>query len=93
MNREKALYEELYKSIEAMDERVACQDAPDAFFIDEVDPNRTYKTQLAKKLCGSCPVQLLCLEYALEARERHGIWGGTLPKERDRIVRNGRLSA
>lgn len=35
----------------------------------------------AKELCGECPVQVECLEYALAADER-GIWGGLTYEER-----------
>ena len=30
----------------------------------------------AKAICQQCPVQLPCLDAALENDERHGIWGG-----------------
>jgi WhiB family transcriptional regulator, redox-sensing transcriptional regulator len=30
----------------------------------------------AKVICQQCPVQLQCLDAALENDERHGIWGG-----------------
>ena len=30
----------------------------------------------AKSICQKCPVQLQCLDAALENDERHGIWGG-----------------
>jgi WhiB family redox-sensing transcriptional regulator len=32
----------------------------------------------AKSLCRSCPVQLQCLEGALDRREPWGVWGGEL---------------
>lgn len=93
MKRYKSLYKELAERVEASEERIPCQEAPDAFFVDELDHNRSYKVALSKKLCGECPIQLLCLEYALEAREKHGIWGGLLPTEREQMIRERRLSA
>lgn len=30
----------------------------------------------AKLVCRRCPVQDVCLAYALEAKETHGVWGG-----------------
>lgn len=30
----------------------------------------------AKRICAICPVIEACGEYALEANEEHGIWGG-----------------
>jgi WhiB family transcriptional regulator, redox-sensing transcriptional regulator len=37
---------------------------------------------LAKKVCGMCPVQAECLAHALATREPHGIWGGVTAKNR-----------
>lgn len=36
----------------------------------------------AKELCRSCPFTTECLRYALENREKYGIWGGLTEKER-----------
>ena len=47
----------------------------------------------AKSICAQCPVRVPCLEYALSARERDGIWGGCTEKERRRIIRQRRKSA
>ncbi|MDH4144083.1 MAG: WhiB family transcriptional regulator [Acidimicrobiia bacterium] len=40
----------------------------------------------AKAICFECPVQDECLEYALEIREPHGIWGGLNEAERKAIL-------
>lgn len=47
----------------------------------------------AEKLCGSCPLLEMCRDYAMEAQEPYGIWGGTRPKDRgiDHVVRTGKL--
>jgi WhiB family redox-sensing transcriptional regulator len=42
--------------------------------------------QAALEYCRSCPVAGECLSYALDVRERHGIWGGTTPKQRRRML-------
>ena len=34
--------------------------------------------ELAKSLCGHCPVRAKCLAGALERREPCGVWGGQL---------------
>ena len=34
--------------------------------------------ELAKSLCGDCPVRAACLAGALERREPWGVWGGQL---------------
>lgn len=47
----------------------------------------------AIKLCGKCPVQAACLEYALDRGEMHGVWGGTTPTQRKRLRRERRQIA
>ena len=39
----------------------------------------------ARALCGRCPVRDLCLDYALDAGESHGIWGGLNELQRRRL--------
>lgn len=41
----------------------------------------------AQRVCYSCPVMADCLQYALDRRERHGVWGGTTEVERARLRR------
>lgn len=36
----------------------------------------------AKRVCGRCPVQQACHDYAVEAGEQWGIWGGTTARQR-----------
>ena len=61
----------------------ACRDAdPDFFF-----PATREEEEHALAICATCPVRLDCLEYALEARERFGIWGGLTEKQRKRLLR------
>jgi WhiB family redox-sensing transcriptional regulator len=53
----------------------------------------------AKAICNGedgspvCPVREKCLEYALENRERFGIWGGMSERQRAAIARNRRVAA
>lgn len=56
---------------------------PDIFF-----PERGASLQPAKSVCFSCPVRTPCLEFALEHREKSGVWGGTSERERRRIIRH-----
>ena len=37
----------------------------------------------AEAVCRVCPVSSDCLTYALELGIQHGIWGGTVPEERN----------
>jgi WhiB family redox-sensing transcriptional regulator len=39
----------------------------------------------AKTVCASCRVAKKCLEFAMENNERHGIWGGYTPEERNAL--------
>ena len=42
------------------------------------------KRRRAIEICGGCPVQVQCLEYALPLAELDGIWGGlTMDQRRD----------
>jgi WhiB family redox-sensing transcriptional regulator len=47
----------------------------------------------AKSVCEQCPVREACLEHALGAREKEGVWGGATERERRRIIRQRRRSA
>lgn len=40
-----------------------------------------------KTLCDSCEVKADCLDFALANRAKKGLWGGTVPKERDKMYR------
>jgi WhiB family redox-sensing transcriptional regulator len=56
------------------------------------------RTDPAKQICSLCPEKAACLQWALEHREMEGIWGGTSPLERDRVLngntaRNNRAMA
>jgi len=55
---------------------------PELFF-----PERGDSTVEAKATCQGCPVQHPCLEYALEAGEKFGVWGGKSERERRKIRR------
>ena len=40
----------------------------------------------AKEICVDCSVRSACLEYAIEIREPHGIWGGLNEVERRQLL-------
>ena len=44
----------------------------------------------AKEVCDRCPIKEQCRQYALDHRERWGMWGGTTPIERRRVERRER---
>ena len=58
---------------------------------DDFFPERGSSTVIAKKICSECKVKELCLEYAVERKERFGIWGGKSERERRAIRRERRL--
>ncbi|MFB4284965.1 WhiB family transcriptional regulator [Nonomuraea sp. MTCD27] len=69
--------------------RAACRDTdPDLFF------PLTWEGQhhAAMHICSSCLVRRCCLEWALEAGEPEGVWGGTTPGERRRLRQPPRLN-
>ena len=47
----------------------------------------------ARKICRDCPVVATCLDYALDARIDHGVWGGCSERERRRILKRRRDDA
>jgi len=70
-------------------QRAACRGVDPGIFYPVSDDD----TEEAKAICSSCTVRQSCLEYALSAREREGVWGGLSERERRRIVRQRRKSA
>lgn len=48
----------------------------------EKKDEKIHREARAKAICGSCPVLEDCLDYALNIREPHGIWGGMTEQER-----------
>lgn len=47
----------------------------------------------ARKICANCPVTATCLEFALDERIDHGVWGGCSERERRRILKRRRAEA
>lgn len=54
---------------------------------DNVEDRGRDVNDVIGKVCAFCPIQRECLDYAVVNRERYGIWGGTLPAERQRMIR------
>jgi len=64
-----------------------CRDiSPSIFF-----PSDGVGVEVARGICADCPVKAPCLEYALENKIDHGVWGGASERERRRIARRRRL--
>jgi WhiB family redox-sensing transcriptional regulator len=56
-------------------------------FYPEEGPGKYDSAGVRKKVCAFCPIQQDCLDHAVAKREEHGIWGGTLPGERQKMIR------
>ncbi len=77
-----------------------CKDAPSELFYPVVTEDDRPDDGLfadtvdfyaeGKVYCASCPLREQCLAYAVENRERYGLWGGLSPLERRRIDRRAR---
>ncbi|MEZ5233367.1 MAG: WhiB family transcriptional regulator [Acidimicrobiia bacterium] len=64
-----------------------CAERPPGVFF----PSDGVGVEIAKRICATCEVKVICLEYALRNRIDHGVWGGTSERERRRILRRRRL--
>ena len=66
----------------------ACRTAdPDLFFPVAVGAAASPQVTRALRICDGCPVRQACLDFAMRTREPAGIWGGTTPEERIRVLR------
>lgn len=48
--------------------------------------NNRKEEQAAKKVCAGCVARVSCLQQALDSGQEHGVWGGTTPTERRRML-------
>ena len=67
----------------------SCRHYPPAAFF----PSDGVGVDAARAICASCPVKPACLEYALQAKIDHGVWGGCSERERRRILKRRRAEA
>jgi hypothetical protein len=68
----KRLWSEMNKAIDSSDKIVPCTNSdPDAWF-----PEPGFSSRNVVALCKACPVNALCLDFALANDEPYGIWGG-----------------
>ena len=70
-------------------DRAACREAPVQVFF----PPAEQEVDEAKAVCALCEVRQPCLEYAIAAGERFGVWGGLTPQERRSLVAKRRSRA
>lgn len=67
----------------------ACAGADPAIFF----PEQGGPASQAKALCAICPHRQACLDWALATGQSFGIWGGTSPDERARMLTPDRRTA
>ncbi len=61
----------------------ACRSVrPDVFFPIGTTIAALRKLEVAKAVCGQCPVRDACLDFALRTRQDAGVWGGYSEDER-----------
>lgn len=65
--------------------------AGDEWFADKTDGGGLKAINFAKRVCGMCPVQTQCLDFAVANGERFGVWGGVTPRRR-RVARSDDFS-
>jgi WhiB family redox-sensing transcriptional regulator len=63
---------------------------PELFFPLGAGTAAAPDTSRALRICDGCPVKRQCLEFAMQTNEAEGIWGGTTPEERVRVLRGRR---
>jgi WhiB family redox-sensing transcriptional regulator len=76
-------------STQEWQERAACRTIPVELFF----PALEHEADDAKAVCTDCTVKEPCLESAIEAGERFGVWGGLTPQERRSLIAKRRARA
>lgn len=72
----------------------ACRDEDtDLFFPVGTGGPAVGQAEEAKAVCRDCPVARQCLSWALETKQRYGIWGGLDEDERRTLSRRNARAA
>jgi WhiB family redox-sensing transcriptional regulator len=71
----------------------ACRGLDPEIFFPSIDVEEEDAFDDAKAVCTVCAVRETCLEFALQVREKEGVWGGATEKERRRILRQRRRAS
>ena len=62
-----------------MDDAACTTTDPELFFQEK---EGWASAEMAKAICGTCPVRDICLQYALDNDINEGIWGGLTARDR-----------
>jgi WhiB family redox-sensing transcriptional regulator len=66
---------------------IACANVdPEIFFPPAGGNQHQPRSGPAKRVCARCPHVEACLKWALDTRQGWGVWGGTTPHERRKII-------
>jgi WhiB family redox-sensing transcriptional regulator len=60
----------------------SCRGMDPSIFFPSSRSRGPHQEAHAKAVCSTCPVAAQCRQYALDAAEPYGIWGGLTPFER-----------
>ena len=75
----------------------ACRGEDSSFYFApsyfETRGEKLAREAVAKRICAVCAVRRPCLDYALDTREGHGVWGGLNETERRAILKRKALEA
>lgn len=80
----KAVIMDSQETYEWMESAECLNSNPDIFFTEKGEDNI-----LARAMCDACVVIEPCLQYALDTKERFGVWGSCGERERRYIRRLG----
>lgn len=72
--------------------RGSCRGMDPSIFFPGGESRRARDEARAKAVCEMCPVLTLCRQYALDAAEPYGIWGGMTPHERALLTPHTQLT-
>lgn len=73
-------------------ELAACRDHdPELFFPLTAHGPGSAQLAEAKAVCGGCPLQRGCLQWAMDTGQEAGVWGGTSEDERRAMRRGARI--
>jgi WhiB family transcriptional regulator, redox-sensing transcriptional regulator len=75
------------KAMSSWWELAACRsEDPELFFPIASTGSGQTDVVRAKAVCARCPIRQPCLDYAIDSRQAHGVWGGTSEEERQKIA-------
>jgi WhiB family redox-sensing transcriptional regulator len=68
-------------------DKAACKNDDTEMFFPLPGGILTQANKDAIEICSWCPVKLQCLQFALDEKMEHGIWGGLIAEERKTLAR------